>query len=78
MELDLSAMSSAADIDFNKCYNPYCACNSKCSRPVSPKGNSLNVKIEAWVKAYNHHRTYNWKMNFKFVSLIFGIWQRER
>ena len=78
MELDVSDLCSAADVDFNKCYNPYYACNSKCLSSVSPKGNSLNVKIEAGVKGYNHHRTYNWKTNFKFVSLIFGAWQRER
>ena len=55
LELDASKMNSSAEIDFNKCYNPYCAYNGKYSCPIPPKENSLNVKIEAGVKAFNHH-----------------------
>jgi len=37
-------------IDFNMCYNPYCAYNDKYSCPVPPKENFLNLRIEAGVK----------------------------
>ena len=39
-------------IDFNKCYNPYCAYNHKYSCPIPPDENSLNVEIKAGVKAF--------------------------
>jgi uncharacterized protein (DUF1684 family) len=55
LELDASEMTSTAEIDFNKCYNPYCAYNGKYSCPIPPKENSLSVKIEAGVKAFDHH-----------------------
>ena len=44
-------------LDFNKCYNPYCAYNHTYSCPIPPDGNQLNVRIEAGVKAYTkaHH-----------------------
>lgn len=41
-------------IDFNYCYNPYCAYNSKYSCPVPPKENFLNIRIEAGVKKFHH------------------------
>jgi uncharacterized protein (DUF1684 family) len=37
-------------IDFNKCYNPYCAYAHRWSCPIPPPENFLNVKIEAGVK----------------------------
>lgn len=37
-------------LDFNLCYNPYCAYNYKYSCPIPPKENHLKVKIEAGVK----------------------------
>jgi len=40
------------ELDFNYCYNPYCAYSSKYSCPVPPDCNHLKVKIEAGVKAY--------------------------
>lgn len=40
-------------IDFNKSYNPYCAYNHKYSCPIPPVENTLDIKIEAGVKAYN-------------------------
>ena len=55
LELDASDFTDFAEIDFNKCYNPYCSYNGKYSCPVPPKENSLSVKIEAGVKAYDHH-----------------------
>lgn len=42
-------------IDFNKAYNPYCAYNPKYSCPIVPLENSLNVRVEAGVKAYDKH-----------------------
>ena len=40
-------------IDFNLCYNPYCAYSDRFSCPVPPKENFLNVKIEAGEKKYH-------------------------
>lgn len=39
-------------LDFNKAYNPYCAYNPKYSCPIVPLENTLNVKVEAGVKAF--------------------------
>ncbi len=41
-------------IDFNKAYNPYCAYNKKYSCPIVPKINTLEVYVEAGVKAYKN------------------------
>lgn len=40
-------------IDFNYCYNPYCAYNHNYSCPIPPSENHLKTRIEAGVK--------NWK-----------------
>ena len=40
-------------IDFNKCYNPYCAYNHKYSCPIPPEENNLNVEVKAGVKKYH-------------------------
>lgn len=40
-------------IDFNQCYNPYCAYNSKYSCPIPPQENRLNMAIKAGVKAFH-------------------------
>ena len=55
LDLDLSKMTDKAIIDFNKCYNPYCAYNGKYSCPIPPKENNLKVRIEAGVKAFDGH-----------------------
>jgi uncharacterized protein len=39
-------------IDFNKCYNPYCAYASGYSCPIPPKENNLKIKIEAGEKLF--------------------------
>jgi uncharacterized protein (DUF1684 family) len=39
-------------IDFNLCYNPYCAYNVAYSCPIPPRENHLSVRIEAGVKKY--------------------------
>lgn len=41
------------ELDFNTCYNPYCAYNNRYSCPVPPKENKLKVKIEAGVKKWH-------------------------
>lgn len=39
-------------IDFNKCYNPYCAYAEGYSCPIPPPANKLKVKIEAGEKSF--------------------------
>jgi uncharacterized protein (DUF1684 family) len=39
-------------LDFNLCYNPYCAYSDGWSCPVPPKENFLDTKVEAGVKDY--------------------------
>jgi uncharacterized protein len=39
-------------IDFNLCYNPYCAYNHKYSCPIPPKENDMDVMVKAGVKAF--------------------------
>jgi len=40
-------------LDFNACYNPYCAYNSKYSCPIVPNENLLEVAVNAGVKKHN-------------------------
>lgn len=42
-------------LNFNEAYNPYCAYSPRYSCPVVPLENSLDVRIEAGVKAYKKH-----------------------
>lgn len=39
-------------IDFNQCYNPYCAYNHRYSCPIPPKENNMGIMVKAGVKAY--------------------------
>ncbi len=39
-------------IDFNKCYNPYCAYKGGYSCPIPPKENDLKIKITAGEKLF--------------------------
>ena len=39
-------------IDFNQCYNPYCAYNHRYSCPIPPKENEIDVPVKAGVKAF--------------------------
>ena len=41
-------------LDFNQCYNPYCAYSWKYSCPKPPKENQLNFAIPAGIKAPPH------------------------
>lgn len=40
-------------IDFNQCYNPYCAYNEAYSCPLTPAENDLKVAIKAGVKKFH-------------------------
>ncbi|HSH02278.1 MAG TPA: DUF1684 domain-containing protein, partial [Anaerolineae bacterium] len=40
------------EIDFNHCYNPYCAYNDNYSCPLPPKENWLTIPIHAGEKIY--------------------------
>lgn len=48
-------------IDFNKCYNPYCAFAEGYSCPIPPKENDLNLKIEAGEKLFGKKNSHNKK-----------------
>ena len=39
-------------LDFNKCYNPYCAYADGFSCPIPPKENSLHMEINAGEKVF--------------------------
>lgn len=41
-------------LDFNRCYNPYCAYNDRYSCPIPPTENHIATKIEAGVR-YDKH-----------------------
>jgi uncharacterized protein (DUF1684 family) len=42
-------------LDFNYCYNPYCAYSDGWSCPIPPEENHLEVEINAGVKKYEDH-----------------------
>ncbi len=42
-------------LDFNRCYNPYCAYGGGFSCPIPPKDNALEIRVEAGEKDYGHH-----------------------
>ena len=52
IELRIPPKGNTVEIDFNKAFNPYCAYNYKYSCPVVPIENTLNLKVEAGVKAF--------------------------
>lgn len=43
------------NIDFNKCYNPYCAYSDGYNCPIPPAENELNIAIEAGIKSFDNH-----------------------
>lgn len=55
LDLNKKDMSKKVVLDFNYCYNPYCAYSDNYSCPVPPDCNYLNVEILAGVKAYGKH-----------------------
>lgn len=42
-------------LDFNQCYNPYCAYTTGYNCPIPPKENALPIKIEAGILAPGGH-----------------------
>lgn len=42
-------------LNFNEAYNPYCAYSPRYSCPVVPLENTLDLRVEAGVKAYGKH-----------------------
>jgi uncharacterized protein len=42
-------------LDFNKCYNPYCAYTSGYNCPIPPKENRLAVAVKAGEKVFPKH-----------------------
>jgi uncharacterized protein len=53
IDLKLSDFTSnTVSLDFNKCYNPYCAFGDGFSCPIPPIENFLNVKITAGEKLF--------------------------
>lgn len=42
-------------LDFNLCFNPYCAYNDRYSCPIPPVENHLKIKILAGEKTYEKH-----------------------
>jgi len=42
-------------IDFNKAYNPSCAYSPKCSCPIVPSENHIDLAVKAGVKYEGHH-----------------------
>ncbi len=54
MDTTIGALETEAVIDFNTCYNPYCAYNDRYSCPVPPEENHLKIEIKAGVKYLPH------------------------
>ncbi|GAB4410466.1 MAG: DUF1684 domain-containing protein [Bacteroidia bacterium] len=45
-------------IDFNRCYNPYCAYSDGWACPLPPAENALPLRIEAGMQTYREHERY--------------------
>ena len=54
IDLEQSDISNGLiTIDFNKCYNPWCAYSDGFNCPIPPLANHLEVEIKAGEKAYS-------------------------
>jgi len=53
LEFSTGEIKEEMMLDFNYCFNPYCAYNHKYSCVIPPAENSLNVPIYAGVKKYH-------------------------
>jgi uncharacterized protein len=42
------------ELDFNACYNPYCAYGTGFSCPIPPKHNFIKTEVKAGEKSYSH------------------------
>jgi hypothetical protein len=52
LDLETPAEGESITLDFNLCYNPYCAYSLGWSCPIPPEENFLNLRLEAGVKDY--------------------------
>lgn len=52
MDFNIKEMDDVV-IDFNRCYNPYCAYNPKYSCPIPPEENELNFRVEAGIQKWH-------------------------
>jgi uncharacterized protein len=53
LEMRIPAPGEEVVLDFNLCYNPYCAYNSAYSCPIPPEVNHLPIKVTAGEKKYH-------------------------
>lgn len=53
LDINIKDSEISVCLDFNLCYNPYCAYNKKYSCPLVPKENNLNIEIKAGEKKYH-------------------------
>ncbi len=53
LDFKVNELSKSVTIDFNLCYNPYCAYNNRYSCPIPPKENTLDVRVDAGVKKWH-------------------------
>lgn len=54
LDIELVDGAGAYVIDFNEAYNPFCAYNDRYSCPLVPDENTLDVKITAGERTWNH------------------------
>jgi uncharacterized protein (DUF1684 family) len=47
MDIDIPAEDGRVTLDFNRCYNPYCAYGDGFSCPIPPRENDLSIAVEA-------------------------------
>lgn len=55
METEVFEKDGEVVLDFNTCYNPYCAYGGGFSCPIPPIENYVNCKVEAGERAYDNH-----------------------
>ncbi|MEQ9188362.1 MAG: DUF1684 domain-containing protein [Cryomorphaceae bacterium] len=55
LDIDVPLENGDVVLDFNLCYNPYCAYGSGFSCPIPPKQNFLDVHVEAGEKDFGKH-----------------------
>lgn len=54
LDLLISDLGKEVTLDFNFCYNPYCAYSAKYSCPVPPRQNHVDAKLQAGVSFGGH------------------------
>ena len=55
LDIDIPAESGLINLDFNLCYNPYCAYGDGFSCPLPPDANDLDFEVKAGEKNYGEH-----------------------